>query len=82
MDPWGSPLKPRTPTRPQRFSCLKGTKDEEVELIAELPERAVPFEVRHQDAGSLSLLPAFRGVAAEPCELESFKLAQIPFEFW
>jgi len=40
---------------------LKGTKDEEVELIAEPPERAVPFEVRHHDAGSLSLLLAFRG---------------------
>jgi predicted AAA+ superfamily ATPase len=33
-----------------RFSYSRGTKDEEVDLIAELPERAVPFEVKYQDA--------------------------------
>lgn len=32
-----------------RFSYWKGPKDEEVDLIAELPDRAVPFEVKYQD---------------------------------
>ena len=32
-----------------RFSYWKGTKDEEVDLIAELPDRVVPFEVKYQD---------------------------------
>lgn len=33
-----------------RFSYWKGPKGEEVDLIAELPDRAVPFEVKYQDA--------------------------------
>lgn len=33
-----------------RFSYWKGPKDEEVDLIAEVPDRAVPFEVKYQDA--------------------------------
>jgi len=32
-----------------RFSYWKGPKGEEVDLIAELPDRAVPFEVKYQD---------------------------------
>ncbi len=36
-------------TQAPRFSYWKGPKDEEVDLIAELPERAVPFEVKYQD---------------------------------
>jgi predicted AAA+ superfamily ATPase len=32
-----------------RFSYWKGPKDEEVDLIAEVPDRAVPFEIKYQD---------------------------------
>jgi uncharacterized protein len=32
-----------------RFSYWKGPKGEEVDLIAELPDRTVPFEVKYQD---------------------------------
>lgn len=32
-----------------QFSYWKGPKDEEVDLIAELPDRSVPFEVKYQD---------------------------------
>jgi predicted AAA+ superfamily ATPase len=35
--------------RAPRFSYWKGPKGEEVDLIAEVPERAVPFEVKYQD---------------------------------
>jgi hypothetical protein len=31
-----------------RFSYWRGPKDEEVDLIAEMPDRAVPFEVKYQ----------------------------------
>lgn len=33
-----------------RFSYWKGPKGEEVDLIAEAPDRSVPFEVKYQDA--------------------------------
>lgn len=46
-----------------RFSYWKGPKDEEVDLIAELPDCAVPFEIKYQDtdigAGKLKGLRRF-----------------------
>lgn len=33
-----------------RFSYWKGKKGEEVDLIAELPDRSVPFEIKYQDS--------------------------------